>query len=82
MAKLTLSIDDQLIRQAKKLASQNNTSVSSMFARFIQCLSAKRNEMTKLGPLTRQATGRFDLSGKNERDVLTDALSERYGLSQ
>lgn len=82
MPKLTLSVTEQLIRQAKRLAAQNNTSVSSMFARFIQALSQKQGEKSKIGPLTRQASGQFDLKGREYRDVLTDALNEKYGLDQ
>jgi hypothetical protein len=34
--KLTLSIDEDVIKQAKKLAAQNHTSVSGMFTRIVR----------------------------------------------
>ena len=38
MSKLTLSADKELIRQAKKLAAQNGTSVSAMFSRMLSVM--------------------------------------------
>ena len=42
MKKLTLSADEQVIRDAKRLASESGTSVSSMFERFVRSQSRRR----------------------------------------
>jgi hypothetical protein len=79
MAKLTLSMDSQTVRQAKKLAHDNNTSLSSMIARFIQSLAARKNKSAKIAPLTQKATGVISLKGADYKDVLSDELTKKYG---
>ncbi len=80
MPKLTLSIDDQTVDQAKKLARENKTSVSAMFTRFIQSLSSRESTGIRPGPLTRKATGLLSFEGDDYREVLTDTLREKYTL--
>jgi hypothetical protein len=82
MKKLTLSADPEVIEQAKRLADETGTSVSSLFERFIRLL-ARRHHGKPLGRITRQASGIITLPrGKSERDVLADALAERYRIKQ
>jgi hypothetical protein len=79
MAKLTLSMDPRIVKQAKKLAQDNNTSLSSMIARFIQSLTARKNKTTPIGPLTKKATGVISLKGADYKDVLGEELTKKYG---
>ena len=63
--KLTLSADEALVDEAKKLARERRTSVSAMFARFVLA--------------TRQAPGLVRLpEGQSNRDLLADALTAKY----
>jgi len=62
IAKLTLSIDKDLLAEAKRLAAQEGTSLSSMFARFLLALLRERSKKTQPGPLTRKATGLVKLA--------------------
>ncbi len=80
--KLTLSADALLVRQAKKLAREQKTSVSAMFSRYIENLVKIRQLDDKaLGPLTRRASGMVKLpKGKSEKDILQQALSTKFGL--
>jgi hypothetical protein len=79
--KLTLSLDKGVIATAKKLAQDNNTSVSAMFSRFIQSMAAEPWRAMPIGPLMRKATGIMKLpAGKDYKEVLTDALMEKYGI--
>lgn len=81
MKKLTLSVDAQVIEEARELAEQTGTSVSSMFERFIRALSGQRRATKPLGPLTRKATGMIALpKGRSERQVLEEALLEKHGM--
>jgi len=83
MKKLTLSVEPEVIERAHELARENGTSVSSMFERFIRALAAGRDAKRRIGPLTRKATGIISLSAdESEREVLEDALLEKYGLSE
>jgi hypothetical protein len=79
--KLTLSADIEVVRKAHRVAKRNATSVSAMFARFVRALPDDDAE-AEIGPLARQATGlaKKGLRGASYRDVLTDALMEKYGL--
>ncbi len=80
MAKLTLSIDEQLIDSAKQKAAQNNTSISAMVGKFLQSLTDE-SRLPKIGPLTKKASGIAKLdSNQNYKDLVTDALLDKYGL--
>ena len=81
MKKLTLSADPEVIDQARKLAKQSGTSVSSMFERFVRLLAASQQATRPLGPLARKASGMIRLpEGRSEREILEDALLEKHGL--
>ena len=82
MRKLTLSADDDVIRQAKQIAAREGASVSAMFARFIRALARPGNAPAGVPPgsIASRATGFIALrKGKSPRDVLTEALLEKYG---
>lgn len=78
--KLTLSADRELIRRAKKVAAKNGTSLSAMVSNYLSTLTAEEKEFQP-GPLSRQATGLAKVpKGKSDRELLEEALSEKYGL--
>jgi len=81
MKKLTLNADPDVIEEAKHLAEQTGTSVSSMFERFVRLLAMQRRDKRSFGPLTRKASGMIALpKRRSERQVLEDALLEKHGL--
>jgi hypothetical protein len=83
MTKLTLSANRVLIEEAKKLAAQQGTSRSSMFARFLRAVLRGRQTKEKPGPLTARAKGLVKLPArKSDRELLEDALGEKYGLKR
>ena len=78
--KLTLSTDEKLLAEAKELAAEEGTSLSSMFARLIEAVLRQRRRKVQPGPLTRKATGLVKLpAGKSDRELIADALAERFG---
>ena len=80
-SKLTLSADKELIKQAKKLAAENGTSVSAMFSRLIVAMTRARGSQEAMGPLTRKATGLVRLSSASgDERLLEDALAAKYGV--
>lgn len=80
MTKLTLSVDEAVVEKAKQVAEANGTSVSAMFSRFVQSLSAPRGQPATIGPLTRKLSGIVKLPpDKDDRELLTDALADKYG---
>lgn len=81
--KLTLSADKDVVEKAKRLAAQNNTSVSAMFSRIILAMGEREGSGTPLGPLTQKAAGLVRLpEGKTDRDMLTEAVLERHGFGK
>lgn len=83
--KLTLSADEKTIRKAKRLARARKTSVSAMFARYIESLSRTRKagkpDVESLPPITRRALGMVKLpKGKTDRELVEEGLWEKYGL--
>lgn len=79
LTKLTLSADKKLIEDAKKLAEEQGTSLSSMISRYLEAVLRVRHQKTKLGPLTRKALGLVKLpSDKSDRELLEEALLEKY----
>jgi hypothetical protein len=83
--KLTLSADDDVVRKAKHLARRNKTSVSAMFSRFVRSLSEPRQSGDDIPPdsIAARVTGIMSLpKGKTPRDVLTEALMEKYGVKK
>ena len=85
MKKLTLSADEQVIKQAKRLANENRTSVSAMFGRFIRSLArqGERAGRAPAGSIARKASGVIRLpKSTTDRQVLEDALLEKHELKR
>ncbi len=83
MTKLTLSADHELIQEAKKLAAQEGTSLSSMFSRFLQAVLLGRKKQEEPGPITAKAKGLVKLPARKEdRELLEEALTDKYGLKR
>ena len=79
MTKLTLSVDESVVEQAKRLAKRNRTSVSAMFSHFIQALVRVEAPPPRGGPIARRASGLIRLpDGEDPSDILADALIEKH----
>jgi hypothetical protein len=83
MTKLTLSIEPSVVEKAKQMAEANNTSVSAMFSQFVESAATPRKQRSKIGPLTRKLSGAIELpSGKDYKELLADALADKYGVAK
>jgi hypothetical protein len=83
MNKLTLSIEEPVVEKAKQIAETNQTSVSAMFSQFVQSMAAADARPAKIGPLTRKLTGFIKLPPRKDyKDLVTDALMEKYKISR
>lgn len=83
MTKLTLSMEKSVVRQAKQLAKVRKTSVSAMVSDFVRSAAVAENPSRKIGPITQRLTGIIKLpAGKDYKEILTDALMEKYGLKK
>ena len=80
LRKLTLSAPEEIIAEAKRIAASKNTSVSALFARLVRSVGEGSESEIVLGPITQRATGIASLPGdRSDRELLSDALDERYG---
>ncbi|MBL8809532.1 MAG: hypothetical protein JNM43_05100 [Planctomycetaceae bacterium] len=81
MKKLTLSAEPDVIAEAHRLAELQGTSVSAMFSRIVRLLSQRDRKRPRIGAAAKKATGLIQVpEGKSDRDVLEEALLEKYGL--
>lgn len=80
MTKLTLSAEKEVIRQAKKIAAENGTTVSALFSNILRAMSRTSGEQEPPAPLTQKATGLICLPrGPEDGRLLEDALAAKYG---
>lgn len=83
MSKLTLSIDKEIIKKAKKLAKEQGTSVSSMFSRLIQSMAKTNHQTPEIGPLTRELSGIMNVPTKKSPDeILSESLLEKHEIQE
>jgi hypothetical protein len=83
MKKLTLSMDEEVIAEAKRLAAESGTSVSAMFSRLVRSMAARPQTKMPIGPITRRATGLVKLPPrKTDRKLVEEALEEKYRLKK
>jgi hypothetical protein len=76
-----LNIDADVIENAKTYAKKSGKSVSKIVEEFLSLISkgSKRKPANSLGPITRELAGIIKTKKKiNYKDVLTDALLEKY----
>ena len=81
MKKLTLNAEPEVIAEAHRLAELRGTSVSAMFSRIVRLLSQRDNQRPRMSSGVRKATGLIQIpEGKSDREVLDEALAEKYEL--
>ena len=81
ISKLTLSVDDEVIADAKAYANKHGISLSKMVEFYFGSLSSEsRTKSSKLPPLTRSLVGLARTSHKftDDKAELKKALVNRY----
>ena len=84
MTKLTLSLEEEVVATAKRLAKRHRTSVSAMLANMVKAM-AVQEEGKPLGiPPDSMAAKALGLAtapaGKSDDEVLYEALCDKYGI--
>jgi len=76
--KLTLSLDEVLIQQAKIYAKENGKSVSQIVTEFFAALSVKpkHTSLNEISPVTKKLLGCMIDSELDERDYKEHLLSK------
>ncbi len=79
--KLTLSVDENIIRSAKNYAKEHNTSVSAIFSNVISAISSKdRDFKIPVNSTLNSIAGILKDKNINDDDLRYDALSDKYDL--
>lgn len=76
--KLTLNIDETVIEKAKSYAKTNNISLSNLIENYLQSLTQKQTEDTKVSPLVESLTGVISLENNDYKKEYADYLSNKY----
>ena len=79
--KLTLTLEQNIIEQAKKYAKQKGRSLSELIENYLKVVLQDNDESVKLSPSIRKLKGSIKLpEGFDYKKELTDSLSEKYSL--
>ena len=77
--KLTLSIDKQVIEEAKKYAGKRKVSLSGLIENYLASLTASKVEEPEITPLVKSLSGVINLPESfDSRESYTDFLIEKY----
>jgi len=76
--KLTLNIDQNTIEEAKFYAKNNSVSLSKLIENYLQSLTKKNAEKTKVSPLVESLTGVITIENKDYEKEYSDYLSKKY----
>jgi hypothetical protein len=79
--KLTLNVEQAVIENAKIYAKNNKKSISKLVEDFLASISTNKSNINeiRLGPITKELAGIIKVNTDiNYKDILTDALMEKY----
>ena len=84
MSKLMLIVPTEIVAMAEEQAKRENTSISAMFVNFVKSknrIATEQNAGREIAPITKSLTGIVKLPEDfDERDFMTEILSEKHGL--
>ncbi len=77
--KLTLSLNESIIENAKAYAKSNNISLSKLIESYLAVLTKKTKKKSEITPLVKSLSGVLDLpSDFDEREYYSEYLMEKY----
>ncbi|WP_422354816.1 DUF6364 family protein [Roseivirga pacifica] len=77
--KLTLSLNQRIIENAKLYAKSNNVSLSKLIESYLASLTKRDEEAPEITPLVKSLSGVIDLpSDFDEKEAYTDHLMNKY----
>lgn len=82
LTKLTLTIEQSVIEQAKEYAQKKNRSVSRIVEEYLKNIVTNHEIGTSFSkmksPITNSISGMFHDNGKSYKDMLNEALQDKY----
>ena len=77
--KLTLSLNEGVIDDAKVYAKSNNTSLSKLIESYLASLTKETSKATQITPLVKSLSGVIDIPADfDAKKVYGEFLSEKY----
>jgi len=77
--KLTLSLDQGIIKKAKVYAKHNNTSLSKLIESYLATLTRRTKGKPEITPLVESLSGVIELPAEfNEKVAYSEYLIEKY----
>ncbi len=83
LTRLALSMDEDVVARARRLADVRDTSISKLFVSFVCLMEQGQATSRELPPLTKRALGLAKVSVPDDWDyknVLADELTAKYGV--
>ena len=77
-SKLTLKLNESVIKRAKQYAKENNISLSRMIESYLQAVTLRKKTKMKISPLVESLTGVIELEKNDYRKDYSDFLSQKY----
>jgi Family of unknown function (DUF6364) len=78
--KLTLTIEERVIKTAKKYAEKKGRSLSGLVENYLKTLGAEDNLTNEMTPRVRRLRGSVKLPADfNYKKVLEESISKKYG---
>lgn len=79
ISKLTLSIEQQVIENAKVYAKEQGRSLSKIIEEYLKAVSKKNEKLTDVHPLVEKLSGSLKLpKDKTYKEMLDEAKTERF----
>lgn len=82
LAKLTLTIEQSVVEQAKEYAKKKNRSVSRIVEEYLKNITTGYEPVTSFStmksPITDSISGMFHYNGESYKDMLDKALQDKY----
>lgn len=81
ITKLTLTLDDQVIRRSKRYAKDKKTSISSLVGNYLNSLTLRQNESSgELTPIVKSLMGSFRVPKDFDyKSILREEKFKRHG---
>lgn len=78
--KLTLTIEQSVIRTAKSYAQKKGRSLSELVENYLKMLANKENQSAKLSPRVKRLVGAVKLSKDfNYKQALQEGIQKKHG---
>lgn len=77
--KLTLSLNQGIIENAKIYAKSNNISLSKLIESYLATLTRQENKISEITPLVKSLSGVIKIPNEfNEKEAYSEYLMEKY----